>query len=47
MNGIDKIKQRITQEVQGEIAALEAQAKAQASGITDRRSEERRVGKEC
>ena len=36
MNGIDKIKQRITQEVQGEIAALEAQAKAQASGITDR-----------
>ena len=28
MNGIDKIKQRITQEVQGEIAALEAQAKA-------------------
>ena len=35
MNGIDKIKQRITQEVQGEIATLEAQAKAQASGITD------------
>lgn len=35
MNGIDKIKQRITQEAQGEIAALEAQAKAQAAGISD------------
>lgn len=36
MNGIDKIKQRITQEIQGEIAALEAEAAAQAAGITAR-----------
>lgn len=34
MNGIDKIKQRITQEAQGEIATLTAQAQAQAAGIT-------------
>lgn len=36
MNGIDKIKQRITQEIQGEIAAQEAEAAAQAAGITAR-----------